>query len=67
MGLLLLICKLFKDIVGIKKQFSLATQPLTLKILQDHLFNPFLGADHILKHNVEAIGKAESGTWKKEI
>lgn len=49
MGLLLLICKVVKDIIWIKKQFSLAT--LTLKILQDQLFNPLLGADHILKHN----------------
>lgn len=49
MRMLLLICELFKVIIVIKKQFSLAT--LTLKILQDQLFNPFLGASHILKHN----------------
>lgn len=48
MRMLLLICELFKVIIVIKKQFSLAT--LTLKILQDQLFNPFLGASHILKH-----------------
>lgn len=49
MGMLLLICELFKAIIVIKKQFSLAT--LTLRILQDQLFNPVFGANHILKHN----------------
>lgn len=46
MRMLLLICELFKAVV-ITKQFSLAT--LTQKILQDQLFNSFLGANHILK------------------
>jgi len=31
MGSLLLICKLFKDIIGIKKQFSLATLAFDFK------------------------------------
>lgn len=46
MRMSLLICELFKAVV-ITKQFSLAT--LTQKILQDQLFNSFLGANHILK------------------
>lgn len=49
MRMLLLICELFKAIIVINKQFSLAA--LTLKILQDQVFNPFLGVNNILKHN----------------
>lgn len=46
MRMLPLICELFKAIIVIKKQFSLATLTLKLK-----LFNPFLGANYILKCN----------------
>lgn len=52
-----------KVIIVIKKQFSLAT--LTLKILQDQLFNPFLGASHILKHNGYGSHR-ESWVWNME-